>query len=320
MNPGTVVVTGCAGFIGSHTTELLLQSGWRVIGADDLSSGTEDNLRECLNHPRFFLETGDFSMGSHADRILCKHRPEAVIHLAGLVNVKAAEDDPIRNQRLNVQMTRLIAQATLRHSVRRIVFASSAAVYGDLPGGRVTDHSEPHPIGNYGKAKLESERLLRDLADGSSLEVVSLRYFNVFGLRQRPESSYAGVLTVFLERFRLGLPVTVFGDGLQTRDFISVTDVSLANLLAITRPVNSILTADICSGKAHSLIEILGFFHRAFPKAPPPIFAPLRINDIQDSCGDPTKAAEALGFRVSTTFEDKFLSMISNSSRATQSC
>lgn len=312
MDPGTVLVTGCAGFIGSHTTERLLESGWDVVGIDDFSEGCLGNLALCVNHPRFILEIGDVAEGTTTERIIAKHRPDVIVHLAGLVDVKAAEDDPVRNHRLNVDTTITLGEAAIRHRIRRIVFSSSAAVYGDLNGSVATEASEPRPIGNYGRAKLQCERILRQLTESSSIEVVCLRYFNVFGPRQKPASTYAGVLSVFLEQFHSDIPVTVFGDGLQTRDFIAVEDVAAANALAASHPGVRNLTANICTGTSHTLLDILEILRLAFPEAPPHRFAPSRPKDIRHSCGDPTMAATVLGFKSSTVLEKGLLSLARN--------
>lgn len=312
INPGTVLVTGCAGFIGSHTAERLLESGHQVIGADDLSGGALANLGKCLKHPNFLFEMGDLSGEGHADRVIAMHRPDVVVHLAGLVDVRLAEEEPLLNQRLNIGMTRTIAHCAARHGVRRIVFSSSAAVYGNSTHDRSREESETRPIGNYGRAKLAGERVLLESSERMGIEVVALRYFNVYGLRQNPRSSYAGVLRVFLEDFRSGSPATVFGDGLQSRDFVSVEDIVVANLLAVGQSKAGSLVANVCTGRAHSLLEVLGILRRTFPLAPSHQFAPARKPEIRHSCGDPAAAESHLGFRPSISLEKGLLSMARN--------
>lgn len=312
IDSGTVLVTGCAGFIGSHTTERLLESGRRVVGVDDFSTGAIVNLAGCLKHPNFIIEECDLSIEGSADRVIAKHRPDVVVHLAGLVDVNAAEEDPLRNQRVNVRMTAVIAQSAAQHGVRRIVFSSSASVYGDSTEAMTSELSDTRPIGNYGKGKLECERMLKKIAADSQIEVVSVRYFNVFGRRQRPQSPYAGVLSLFLEQFQTGRPATVFGDGFQTRDFVAVEDVAVANKLAVKSTGLKCLTANICTGRSHSLLDVLAILRRVFPYAPQYEFYPARGKDIRHSCGDPEVAAKALGFRSSITLEQGLLSMVQN--------
>jgi len=309
MDHGTVLVTGCAGFIGSHTTDRLLESGRKVVGADDLSTGEPVNLQSSLKHPDFTFVECDLTIENCVDRMFDKYCPEIVVHLAGLVDVKAAEEDPLRNQKLNVAMTAMIAQSAVRHEVRRLVFASSAAVYGDSPRKFITEQSDTRPIGNYGRSKLECERMLKEIAGGSPIEVVSLRYFNVFGRRQSPRSPYAGVLSVFLEQFRTGRAATVFGDGFQTRDFVAVEDVSLANSLAVNKSGLKCLTANICTGRSHSLLDVLEILRRCFPRAPEPEFYPAQDKDIRHSCGDPRIAAKALGFRPTISLEQGLMAL-----------
>ena len=223
--------------------------------------------------------------------LVAEFSPVAIVHLAALVSVPESMADPDLNTRLNFTATQRVAEAARQHGVRRIVFDSSAAVYGVGKG----------PISPYGTAKLASEKLLLGQA---ALSARCLRYFNVFGPRQDPRSPYSGVISVFARRFREGQRATVYGDGLQTRDFISVHDVARANVLAATRPDLASGAIDICTGRATSLRRLLELFGDLYPQSPPPEFGPARPGDIRSSVGDPSAARGELSFVAQWTVEE----------------
>ncbi|MEM7393607.1 MAG: NAD-dependent epimerase/dehydratase family protein [Verrucomicrobiota bacterium] len=253
--PRTVVVTGAAGFIGSHTVDRLLSEGHRVLGIDDLSTGSSANLSRALNHPNFELVIQDVVKPRFLETYCNRHQPDAIVHLAGLVSVARAEDDPELNFRLNVKATQVVAEAARRCDVKRLVFASSAAVYGDAPQPPLCESALAEPVGNYGNAKLISELMLKQYARSYGITAICNRYFNVFGPRQDPSSPYSGVISLFTDRYSRGLPVTVFGDGGQTRDFISVHDVAVANTIAATADHAETGSYNICTGNSRSLSD-----------------------------------------------------------------
>lgn len=292
-----VLVTGAAGFIGSHTTDQLLAQGFRVIGIDDLSTGKSANLASALAHDSFEFIRGDVTDPDTVQRTYSQHRPDAVIHLAGLVSVTRAQAEPELNFQLNVRATQLIADAARRHGVKRVVFSSSAAVYGDNPSRPLLETSATAPIGQYGAAKLASEILLHGFAVSYGISTLCLRYFNAFGPRQDPKSPYSGVISIFADRYAVGKPVTVFGDGSQTRDFVSVHDIARANALAATEPGLKSAVCNICTGRQQSLLDLIAIFQELFPSSPPPRFVPRRDGEILHSCGSPVSAREILGFR-----------------------
>ncbi len=295
-----VFVTGAAGFIGSHTIDQLLRAGHRVTGADNLRTGHRRNLDGAFASPAFaFVEADLAEPGVLADLV---HRsgPDALIHLAALVSVPESVRDPALNFRLNVQATHEVAEAARRSGVPRVVFASSAAIYGDNPALPLREDAVARPVSPYGAAKLASEALLLGHGAAFGFTVRCQRYFNVFGPRQDPSSSYSGVISVFERCHREGRAVTLFGDGRQTRDFISVHDVARANVLAATQPGLASGVANICTGQATSLRDVLGVFAGAFPAQPPARSAPPRAGDIVHSVGAPEKAAADLGFRAGT--------------------
>src|SRR6185312_4831214 len=231
---GLIVVTGAAGFIGSHTVEQLLRAGHRVIGIDNFRTGSAENLREAHASPDFSFVRADVAEVGAMDRILRGRAADALIHLAALVSVQESLLDPALNRRLNVDAVKLTGEAAARGGVRRIVFASSAAVYGDAAVSPIAEAAEKRPLSPYGEAKRESEQILAALAAREGIVVRSLRYFNVYGPRQPAASPYSGVISVFARAWREQREIVIDGDGRQTRDFISVRDVARANLAAAT--------------------------------------------------------------------------------------
>ena len=255
-----VFVTGAAGFIGSHTVDRLLAAGHAVTGLDNFRTGRRANLAAALASPHFSFHEGDVSAPGSLAEVVAATKPDAIIHLAALVSVQESMTNPDLNYALNIHATHLVAEAARRHAVRRIVFASSAAIYGDATDFPIRESTEKKPISPYGSAKLASEALLLGHGAAFGLTVRCQRYFNVFGPRQDPASPYSGVISIFDRHYRDGKGVTIYGDGQQTRDFISVHDVARANVLAATAPTVSSGVANICTGRATSLLEVAGVF------------------------------------------------------------
>lgn len=291
-----LLVTGAAGFIGSHTCDRLLAAGAEVIGIDNFRSGRRENLKGALAHPRFRLVEADVAEPGVAR----KHAAEvdAIIHLAALVSVPESIRDPALNFRLNVQATHAVADAAREAGVKRIVFASSAAVYGDNTELPLTERSETRPISPYGAAKLASEALLLGHGAAFGITVRCMRYFNVFGPRQDPRSPYSGVISIFAEKFGAGTAPTIFGDGEQTRDFVSVHDVARANVIAATADGIESGIANMCTGTPTSLNALAATMRGLIPNAPAPVFGPAREGDIRHSLGAPERAQRELGWRA----------------------
>lgn len=302
-----ILVTGAAGFIGSHTTDRLLAEGHTVLGVDNLRTGHRRNLESALRSPDFRLAEADVSADGVLAALTREFAPTAIIHLAALVSVQESLQNPELNHRLNVMATEAVAKAAAAHGVKRVVFASSAAIYGDTPDLPIREETEKKPISPYGEAKLASEGIL---LGQSGLTVRCHRYFNVFGPRQDPASPYSGVISIFDRRYRDGKGVTIYGDGRQTRDFISVHDVARANVIAATKPGIISGVANICSGRATSLLDIVAIFARHYPAAPKPQFAPGRAGDIIHSLGRPDRAKAELGFTAQVPVADGLAELI----------
>lgn len=298
-----LLVTGAAGFIGSHTVDQLLRAGHTVTGVDNFRTGHRGNLATALSLPHFTLHEVDVAAPGALAQLVASVRPDAIIHLAALVSVQESINDPALNYALNVQATHHVAEAARLHGVSRIVFASSAAIYGDATALPIRESAEKKPISPYGAAKLASEALLLGHGAAFGLTVRCQRYFNVFGPRQDPASPYSGVISIFERRYRDGKPVTIYGDGQQTRDFISVHDVARANVIAATKPGVSSGAANICTGRATSLRQVIEVFRREYPQAAGPTQAAARTGDIIHSLGALDAAVSALGFSAEVSVE-----------------
>ena len=302
-SPQRILVTGAAGFIGSHTVEALLDQGHEVTGVDDLSTGKRANLKDARARGCRLLDD-DLLANGVLDSVMESFRPDVVIHLAGLVSVPLGEERPHRNFRLNVEATQLVTETARRHGVPRIVFGSSGTVYGDSEKLPWTEDGPKMPKSNYGMSKLVSELILEGYARSYGMTCVSTRFFNVYGPRQDAASPHSGVVSIFADRFRQRRQSTIFGDGTQTRDFVHVRDVARALTFAATRPGVASGAYNVCSGTSHSLLELANLLAGIFPGGPEVAFAPERAGDIKHSLGDPTRAAEQLGFVAEVSLRD----------------
>jgi UDP-glucose 4-epimerase len=296
------LVTGGAGFIGSHITEALIEQNHEVVVLDDLSSGHKKNLSNVWNRIEFIE-------GDIRDPEICIKAAEGctgIFHEAALVSVPDSINRPRDNHDINITGTLNILEAARQQGVKRVVFASSAAVYGDNPELPKREDMLPEPKSPYALAKLTGEYYLKVYAECFGLETVALRYFNVFGPRQDPSSMYSGVISIFSERIKKGLPVTVYGNGEQTRDFVNVSDVVSANLSAMTIPG---LRAgegafNIATGKQTSLLQLLAALERICANKTDINFVPSREGDIQHSRADISKARQTLQFKPQLGLEE----------------
>ena len=278
--------------------------GKTVMGIDDLSTGKPANLAGASGHDAFSFHQADICEEPAMTDIFADFKPDAIIHLAALVSVPIAEEKPDENYRINVLGTKTVVKAAHLSGAKRIVFASSAAVYGNSDDLPLCEEGSLNPVNQYGMAKLEAEKLL--LASGKSHDLITtcLRFFNVYGPRQDPSSPYSGVISIFAEHCRTGQPVTVYGDGEQSRDFIFVKDIARA---VATSAINTGLSGGIynlCSGKAKTLLQLLDALREIYPEIPGPIFKEGRKGDIRHSLGNPVAAHAKLGFSTTTSFAE----------------
>ncbi|TCM68378.1 UDP-glucose 4-epimerase [Acinetobacter calcoaceticus] len=228
----TYLVTGAAGFIGSHICEELLKDRNNlVIGVDNFYSGNQENIDLLLSiSDNFIFYNVDIRNYSEICEIMQKHEIKYVFHQAAIASVQMSVDNPILTNDVNIAGSLSILEAARQNKIKRILFASSAAVYGDEPTLPKNEKSPLKPISPYGLEKLVTEQYMRLYSEQYGVECVALRYFNVYGPRQDPNSEYSGVISIFTNRIKSGLPITVFGDGEQYRDFIYVKDVVKTNV------------------------------------------------------------------------------------------
>jgi UDP-glucose 4-epimerase len=303
-SPVRILVTGAAGFIGSHTVDQLLALNAQVLGIDDLSTGHLRNLADARKSSNFSFVEGDLADAEAFDSQVAGFRPQAIIHLAALVSVPAGEEDPMKNFRLNVVATQNVAEAARRHWVKRIVFASSAAVYGNADSLPLKEDITTIPVSQYGTAKLMSEKLLAAYACSYGMSAICFRFFNVYGPRQDPSSPYSGVVSIFANRYRAGKPVTIFGDGEQSRDFIYVGDIARGNAAAALDLSLPDGIYNRCTGKAQSLLDLVHVLHRLYPGVPEATHGPERAGDIKHSLGSPEAAVTRLGLEARVPFDE----------------
>jgi nucleoside-diphosphate-sugar epimerase len=294
------LVTGGAGFIGSNTVDELVRRGHGVVVLDDLSSGKEDNLAEVRSKITFMK-------GSITDiEVVQKAMLQAdyVIHLAARTSVPRSVKDPVDTNRINVDGTLNVLVAARDNKVKRVVFAASSSAYGDTPTLPKSEDMQPLPISPYGVSKYVGELYAQTFGRCYGLENVSLRYFNIFGPRQDPDSPYSGVLSRFSAAFLDSTPPVVFGDGEQTRDFTYVDNAVQANVLACEAPSASGRTFNIGTGHAVSLNQVLRMLQTASGKTLETKYEPLRDGDIRDSLADIRLAKEFLGYEPTVLFEE----------------
>ena len=283
-----VLVTGGAGFIGSHSVAALLADGHTVRVFDNLYNGQAENVP-----PEAELVIADITDRAAVESAI--QGCDAALHLAALVSVPQSLKQPIETFAVNTTGTAYLLDAARRARCLRVVLASTCAVYGDIPGMKA-EVAPLHPLVPYSASKLMAEELLRCYARSYGLQTICLRYFNVYGPRQRADSPYSGVLARWCAAVRVGQPCRVFGDGEQTRDFISVHDVARANLRAITSSaIESGAVYNVASGQAISLNTILATLRELTGPQMTREYAPARSGDILHSCGDSTRL-QALGW------------------------
>jgi len=301
------LVTGGAGFIGSHIVQALLAEGWQVRVLDDFSSGKRENLAG-LAGARLEVQEGDLRDPLALRAAL--RGVSVVFHEAAFVSVPASMEDPLTCHAVNDAGTARLLEAARQAGVARVVLASSAAVYGDSTAFPLSEDLPPRPLSPYAATKAANELYARLYTVAFGLPVVALRYFNVYGPRQRPDSPYAAAIPIFARRMLAGQPPTVFGDGGQRRDFVFVGDVAQANLRAAESEAAAGEAINICTGREVSLLELIAALRELIPAAPEPVFAPPRPGDIYRSVGNPAKAARLLGFRPQTPLQEGLAAVV----------
>ncbi len=296
----TCLVTGGAGFIGSHLVEALLEAGHTVRLLDDLSTGNLDNLH-AVRH-RFELVGGSVTHPAVVEPAVAGC--EWVFHLAALPSVHKSVEDPVTTHEVCATGTLHVLDAARRLGVRRLVYAASTSAYGDQRGAVRTEEDPVCPLSPYAAAKLAGEHYCRCFTEVYGLETVRLRFFNIFGPRQDPRSPYSGVISLFVAALLEGRTPTIFGDGLQTRDFCYVANVVQAMMKAAQAPAASGNVYNIGTGRSITVLELIEELNRILGTNVQAKHAPPRAGDIRYSQADITRARRDLGYEPSVSFSE----------------
>lgn len=293
-----VCVTGGAGFIGSHIVDALVGLGARVSVLDDLSNGRETNLTEARSQPGAQLRLVKAAILDDAALDDAVRDVDVIFHHAALGSVPQSVDQPVKAMQDNAMGTLAVLEAARRAGVRRVVYAASSAYYGNQPGSPKVETMPADALSPYAASKIAGELLLRSHAECFGLSTVSLRYFNIFGVRQRADSPYAAVIPIFIEALRAGRKPLIFGDGRQTRDFTHVANVVWANLLAgsTSRGLHG-ESVNIGCGQGTSLLGLLEALARRLERPAEAEHRPPRTGDVQHSTASIERAASLLGYR-----------------------
>ena len=299
------LVTGGAGFIGSHIAIRLLREGQRVRVLDDLSTGRRENLdaiRAAVPQGRFEFVEGDIR-ALEACRGACQGM-DFVLHQAALASVPRSIEKPAETTAVNVGGLVNVLTAAKENGVRRVVCASSSSVYGDTPTLPKDEGMTPAPLSPYAVSKLAGEYFARVFATTIGLETISLRYFNVFGPRQDPGSQYAAVVPLFATSLRDSKRPRIYGDGEQSRDFTYIDNVVEANLAACTKGKGDGQALNIACGERYTLLALLDCLARLFGVRAEPEFLPPRAGDVRHSQASIERAKRELGFVPRVGFEE----------------
>lgn len=295
----TYLVTGGAGFIGSHLVEELQRRGHAVRVADDLSSGRRENLAH--------IDGVDLRVGSVADPAFVRDvmtGVDIVLHQAAIPSVPRSVKDPVRSNTANITGTLEVLVAARDAGVRRVVFAGSSSVFGDRAELPKAEHMPVGPLSPYALQKLVGEQYMQMFTRLYGLETVTIRYFNVFGPRQDPGSPYSGVISLFIKALLAGQAPTIHGDGGQTRDFTYVANVVDGVLRAAEAPDAAGEVINVAVGGRVSLNELLTALQTICNTAVVPVYGPSREGDVRDSQADIRKAERLLGYRPVVPFEE----------------
>ena len=296
----TFLVTGGAGFIGSHIAEALVNRGDRVRVLDNLSTGHRSNMDG-------FCQGIEFIEGDVTDADVVARAVEGVdcvFHEAALASVPASVERPLASHAACATGTVTLLDAARRAGVRRVVYAASSAAYGDQPNSSKRETDLPSPLSPYAAAKAAGELYCQAFWATFGLETVAIRYFNVFGPRQDPNSQYSAVIPLFITAMLSGRQPVIYGDGHQSRDFSFVANVVHANLLAADAPNVAGRTINAADGRSIDLLKLLELLNKLLGADVKPDFAPARIGDVRESQADITLARKLLGYEPQINFEE----------------
>jgi len=289
------LVTGGCGFIGSHLADALIASGHRVRILDNLSTGRRENMPVAAE-----LIVGDVSDPAAVRQ--CVAGVDGVYHLAAIASVEQSRRDWLGCHAVNLGgCIQIFDAARQQKKAPRVVYASSAAVYGDNPAMPLREENAPSPINAYGADKYGCELHGRVATLLHGVPTVGLRFFNIYGQRQDPRSPYSGVISIFADRLARKAPIDIFGDGRQTRDFVAVSDAVRFLVAAMTTPAAAGAVFNVCTGQGTSILDLAQHVGDTVGTTPEIRFQPARPGDIRISLGDPSRATTSLG--VKTTLD-----------------
>ena len=306
-----ILITGVAGFIGSNMLELFLKEGFEVIGIDNFITGSKKNIDDAINKSsernnkiKFNFIKGDIR--KYSDCVKATKNVDIVFHEAALGSVQRSIDKPIDSNETNVNGTLNLLKASTDNNVKRFIFASSSSVYGDSKILPKQEDMNPNPKSIYAISKLSSEYYVRLFYKIYGLKTIALRYFNVFGKRQNPDSIYSAVIPIFLKNIKLNKPLIIFGDGNQNRDFTYVDNVIYANFLAMVCENDKIFGNyyNVGCGESISLSEIIKFLENKLNKKIKISYKEERKGDVKSSLASLVKIEEDLGYEPVTKFYD----------------
>jgi len=293
-----VLITGGAGFIGSHLIEHLINLGFSVRVIDNLSTGSINNINKAINQIDFIKE--DVANYSKIAEII--EGSDYVVHLAAISSVHFSIEHPLETHKINVDATLNLLNLSKEVGIKKFIFASSSAVYGKKPEKQISERASASPLSPYAVSKLAGEYYSKIYSDLYGLPTFSLRLFNVYGPRQNPYSEYAAVIPKFIGALLEGKPPVIFGDGKQTRDFIFVKDVVeiIGNILLSS--VEGSLVMNVGTGDKRSVLEVFDIIREIIDVRVRPIFSPSRKGDIRHSTANIDSLSRIFGFKVRYSF------------------
>lgn len=295
----TYLVSGGAGFIGSNIVRALVSQGETVRVFDNFSTGRRANLADILTEVEIIE-------GDLCDPVVCSDAARGVdyiLHQGAIPSVQRSVEDPLTSNNVTANGTLNLLMAAREAKVQRLVCASSSSIYGDSPTLPKHEDMAPQPKSPYAVAKLSAEKYCQVFTELYGLETIALRYFNVFGPYQDPSSEYSAVIPLFINAMLAGKAPTIYGDGLQSRDFTHVSNVVEANLLAATAPNVAGQVFNIACGKSYTLLDLIESLNKILDVQIQPSFGPPRAGEVKHSIADISRAEKYLGYKAGTDFE-----------------
>ena len=295
-----IIVTGGAGFIGSHISRKLVNLGHQVIVVDNLCEGNLKNIQDFKNKIKFFKE--DILNLKSLQKIF--KGVDFVFHEAALRSVERSVNNPVETNKVNIEGTLNVLMAARDNKVKRVIFASSSSIYGEQKSKVFKETLCPNPISPYALSKLAGEFYLKQFSSLYGLQTISLRYFNVFGPYQDPTNEYANVIPIFITKVLKDKPVTIHWDGQQSRDFNYIDNVVEVNMLAMKAKKTQGEVINVCNGETHSINFLFKTINKILGKNMKPVYGPKRAGDVRSTLGDPALAEKILGFKPKINFEE----------------